>query len=642
MAAEDVRELLIRINASTELLRSNLTAAERAVADFERDTNSKLAKIDKNFGNLGASLERLKNGFASATGFVTGFVGALSTGAIIAAGRAVLDFADNLDAAAEQAGVSVERYQTLKEGLRALEVSGEQTDKVLKVLNDTLGSVQSGTASKSLTEALDRLGVTQDILNGKISDSGELLDAIAKGSDRYATAAQFTSDVVTILGRKIGVDLAAAIKDGGAALRGLEDDMRSAGNVISEEMVKKLADANEAIDAFKTRSAQTLTIWAGDTLTYFQNVMDGLQRLELRYRNFLGADTGDLQSQIDSYTRSQATPEGIARQRARVSNAQQQVKNAQGVADFIGGGGLIGRGAVGSANRNLQAERDRLDELLSARRDRVIGDLWNNWGSVGADPAPIKLGGSGGSGTKSKPKKIDEDAQLAIKSVTQLSEELSKLDARDFKKPLGRPFEELTGVDAEKEFRDTMDKIEAEKDQAYQKQKQRKEQDFQREVENTRFLTTLFEDGMRGGTRAIWDDFKNIGLEVLARLAAQFVAANLGGGSGGFNFGSSLTTAVTSVLGFGGAFASGGNPPVGKASLVGERGPELFVPKVPGTIIPNGGIGGGTSLNMTINAPGATGETVAMIRRELAAAAPMLIGAANQATMRNMSRRRLG
>jgi len=41
------------------------------------------------------------------------------------------------------------------------------------------------------------------------------------------------------------------------------------------------------------------------------------------------------------------------------------------------------------------------------------------------------------------------------------------------------------------------------------------------------------------------------------------------------------------------AFADGGNPPVGKVSLVGERGPELFVPKSQGTIIPNEMLGGG-------------------------------------------------
>ncbi len=40
-------------------------------------------------------------------------------------------------------------------------------------------------------------------------------------------------------------------------------------------------------------------------------------------------------------------------------------------------------------------------------------------------------------------------------------------------------------------------------------------------------------------------------------------------------------------------FADGGRPPVGKVSLVGERGPELFVPGSSGTIIPNHALGGG-------------------------------------------------
>ena len=35
------------------------------------------------------------------------------------------------------------------------------------------------------------------------------------------------------------------------------------------------------------------------------------------------------------------------------------------------------------------------------------------------------------------------------------------------------------------------------------------------------------------------------------------------------------------------SFADGGEPPVGVASLVGERGPELFIPRTAGTIIPN-------------------------------------------------------
>ncbi|HYH68448.1 MAG TPA: hypothetical protein VD866_27390, partial [Urbifossiella sp.] len=44
---------------------------------------------------------------------------------------------------------------------------------------------------------------------------------------------------------------------------------------------------------------------------------------------------------------------------------------------------------------------------------------------------------------------------------------------------------------------------------------------------------------------------------------------------------------------FGGFFAEGGRPPLGKVSVVGEDGPEFFVPDSAGTIIPNGGGGGG-------------------------------------------------
>lgn len=42
----------------------------------------------------------------------------------------------------------------------------------------------------------------------------------------------------------------------------------------------------------------------------------------------------------------------------------------------------------------------------------------------------------------------------------------------------------------------------------------------------------------------------------------------------------------------GGSFANGGKPPLGKVSLVGESGPELFVPNSSGSIVPNHEIGG--------------------------------------------------
>ena len=48
-------------------------------------------------------------------------------------------------------------------------------------------------------------------------------------------------------------------------------------------------------------------------------------------------------------------------------------------------------------------------------------------------------------------------------------------------------------------------------------------------------------------------------------------------------------------------FATGGRPPVGRPSIVGEKGPEIFVPSTAGTIIPNDRIGGGITNNIVVN-----------------------------------------
>lgn len=154
----------------------------------------------------------------------------------------------------------------------------------------------------------------------------------------------------------------------------------------------------------------------------------------------------------------------------------------------------------------------------------------------------------------------------------------------------------------------------------------------------TRTLAGLYESLFRGGTKALWDDFKNIGLSVIAQVMAKFTIAQvMGKKGGGFNLGGAISSAFGSILGF----ADGGRPPVGRVSMVGERGPELFVPDAAGTIIPNHALGGGGGPSIVINAPGATAETVSMIRREIRAAAPTLLEAASATTKRSLSRRRL-
>ena len=74
-------------------------------------------------------------------------------------------------------------------------------------------------------------------------------------------------------------------------------------------------------------------------------------------------------------------------------------------------------------------------------------------------------------------------------------------------------------------------------------------------------------------------------------------------------------------------FANGGRPPVGRPSVVGERGPELFVPGSPGTVVPNHELGGSsTNVVVNVDASGSSVQGDEGSSRQLGA----LIGAAVQ------------
>ena len=102
-------------------------------------------------------------------------------------------------------------------------------------------------------------------------------------------------------------------------------------------------------------------------------------------------------------------------------------------------------------------------------------------------------------------------------------------------------------------------------------------------------------------TKSLGDAAKSILNDLsstLIKLGVNTILGGLTGGAGGI-FGS------LPML----KFANGGRPPVGKPSIVGEKGPELFVPKRSGTIIPNDKLAGGGSTNISVNVD-ASGSSV--------------------------------
>ena len=94
--------------------------------------------------------------------------------------------------------------------------------------------------------------------------------------------------------------------------------------------------------------------------------------------------------------------------------------------------------------------------------------------------------------------------------------------------------------------------------------------------------------------KSILNDLAN----TLVKLGVNTILRGITGGAGGI-FGSLPFL----------NFANGGRPPVGRPSIVGEKGPELFVPRRSGTIIPNDKLGGGsTNINVNVDATGSSVE----------------------------------
>jgi len=111
--------------------------------------------------------------------------------------------------------------------------------------------------------------------------------------------------------------------------------------------------------------------------------------------------------------------------------------------------------------------------------------------------------------------------------------------------------------------------------------------------------------GLIKGTSTLGDLLNNVADRFLDLALNQALFGNAGG--------QTVTGGLFKMFGF----ADGGRPPVGRPSIVGERGPELFVPDRAGTIIPNKQLGGETSIVVNVDASGSSVEGDEQQGREL-------------------------
>lgn len=111
-----------------------------------------------------------------------------------------------------------------------------------------------------------------------------------------------------------------------------------------------------------------------------------------------------------------------------------------------------------------------------------------------------------------------------------------------------------------------------------------------------------------------FEDLKRVASQILSEIAAEAVRAGLSSLFGGGGGGGGLGAAIGSLFGLPGR-ATGGPVAPGRGYVVGERGPELFVPTSSGRVeVPVQGGGRDVRVAITINAPGG-GEAAGALRQ---------------------------
>lgn len=149
-------------------------------------------------------------------------------------------------------------------------------------------------------------------------------------------------------------------------------------------------------------------------------------------------------------------------------------------------------------------------------------------------------------------------------------------------------------------------------------------------------MANSFADGIKGmitGAMSFKDAMSNIINAVINELFRLFVVQQLVG---------MISGAISGVTGIPlKPKAIGGAVQAGTSYLVGERGPEMFVPSRSGSIVPNKGMSNGMVVNVDARGASDPAAVRAQVEMGIAQAAPYIIAAAQNRTLKTAARTRL-
>lgn len=543
------------------------------VASIKRDMDKAVSVLNSSQAQMNRALSSISGGFINLAK-VAGV--ALGARAVYSHIKSQIELGDQLSKTSQKLGASVESLSAYQYGAK---LSGVETNELNGSLAKLARNMQESviTPGGAAAETFRALGISVTDANGKLRSTDAVFDDIGK---RFASAPdgpEKTAAAMKLLG-KTGGDLIPLLNN----LQTLTDEAQRTGNVISTDFAKQSEQFNDTL----TRMGSSLGIFTRKMLSEVVpainhwierlNVATGAQaRLSLQsLEDLLRSKQKRLEELGKEIGRSfvigDVEKTGLGRERAalnaEVQEIQQQIalqkkstadlqasRNDASKLNPIRGPGQINADRFGDMQRALRLATEKANaELVQGEANRVEAEI-----KLAKDAMREKIQFS--KLTADQQKRIQDDLAAYDAAIT----------ASVMKKNQGA-FKDLLD-----EWKDTS--------------KLMQDASARWLDSSANALTEFVMTGkleFQSLAKSIISDLVRIQIQKALTNAADSV----GGGFGSFFRG---------LLGY----ADGGDPAVGKAAIVGERGPELFVPKVAGTIVPNDelGMGGGNRYNISVS-----------------------------------------
>ena len=523
-------------------LRVDITAKDRTRAAFSR--------VQRSLGALKKSLFNVKALIGAA-------FGALAVRALSRVVTKAVDAADSIAKTSRAIGITSDKLQELRFAADISGISMTTLDSAMLGFSKRVGEARAGTGT-----LFTILNKTDEALLANVQSAGsvdEAFDLITQAANAMGNEMDKSALLSAAFGRTAGTAFKNLVPD----IERLSARARELGLVIDASLLLKAEDTKDKL----TELGAVLNVKFMNFVLQNARVIDQLADALMNAATAAGewlADMGPSETaNIDSLDRRiVALNNKLKELNETILFGQVAVTGTGGIFGLAGGDVHLFGSHIEDMKREITAELERLELMRALRAEEAERNKTLH--------VEINKG-------------IYEQAKLVGELNLVLTE--TPLLNRKWSEAMAQATREAEAQEAA--IRDLSQTIETTL------------------IDSLADLTTSFKD---------WRDVARAALRDVIRSMLQFISVQASMGAGGAAAGGGIGSLIFKGLGQlftptptvdfpqPSAFRQIGGPVgAGQAALVGERGPEVFVPRASGTVVPNHALGGGVIVNQTIN-----------------------------------------